>query len=108
MILGWFRDVFSVLQRGSRQFFTKEKMFDQKKLVRDGVSNTPDRFRRPATGTRPARQPDYRHRAWRRRKAPCPGAIFGIFLEIFSEKWPARQPAAGTGPGSRVAGTGPG
>ena len=24
------------------------------------------------------------------------------------EKWPARQPAAGTGPGSRVAGTRPG
>ena len=30
-----------------------------------------------------------------------------IFPEIFSEKWPARQPAAGTGPGSQVAGTGP-
>ena len=35
-------------------------------------------------------------------------AIFGIYLESFSEKWPARQPAAGTGPGSRVAGTRPG
>ena len=35
-------------------------------------------------------------------------AIFRIFPGKKSEKWPARQPAAGTGPGSRVAGTGPG
>ena len=35
-----------------------------------------------------------------------PGAIFGIFPYRLSEKWPARQPAAGPGPGSRVAGTG--
>ena len=34
--------------------------------------------------------------------------IFGLNDEESSEKWPARQPAAGTGPGSRVAGTGPG
>ena len=35
-------------------------------------------------------------------------AIFKNFPGEKSEKWPARQPASGTGPGSRVAGTGPG
>ena len=37
-----------------------------------------------------------------------PWSGFRKFSEIFYDKWPARQPAAGTGPDSRVAGTEPG